>query len=105
MGCSVEPGDRFIIYGANNLGEVYIYEMSGKNEIVLIDMIFIGHPCIIRNVKTVDAGIIAVTLESGELMFFRFNPSHAQVIVQSAILSSYETEDAEMELDPKDKAK
>ncbi len=101
----MEPGDRFIIYGANNLGEVYIYEMTGKNEIVLIDMILIGHPCIIRNVKTVDSGIIAVTLESGELMFFRYNPGAAQVIVQSATLSSFETEDAEMEIEPKDKAK
>jgi hypothetical protein len=96
----VETGDRFIIYGANNLGEVYIYEMTGKNEIGLIDMIFVGHPCIIRNVKRVDAGIVAVTLESGELMFFRYNPSEAQVIVQSATISSFETEDAEMELQP-----
>ena len=81
MGCSVEPGDRFIIYGANNLGEIYIYEMTGKNEIGLVDMIFVGRPCIIRNVKRVDAGIVAVTLESGELMFFRYNPNEAPVVV------------------------
>lgn len=81
MGCSVEAGDRFIIYGANNLGEIYIYEMSGKNEITLVDMIFVGHPCIIRNIKMVDVGIIAVTLESGELLFFRHSPSETQIIV------------------------
>lgn len=105
VGCSVETGDRFIIYGANNLGEIYIYEMTGKNEIVLVDMIFVGHPCIIRNVKMVDAGIIAVTLESGELMFFRHDPSAAQIIVQSATLQSLGEEDTEMELDTKEKAK
>lgn len=101
----METGDRFIIYGANNLGEIYIYEMTGKNEISLVDMIFVGHPCIIRNIKMVDAGIIAVTLESGELLFFRHNPSEAQVIIQSAALQSLDEEDAEMELDTKEKAK
>jgi len=38
-------------------------------------------------------------------MFFRYNPGSAQVIVQSATLSSFDTEDAEMELEQKDKAK
>ncbi len=75
IGCSVEqPGDRMIIYGGNNLGEVYIYEMTGKNQVTLIDMVFMPHPCIVRNVKMVGEGIIAVTAESGELAFFKHNP-------------------------------
>lgn len=30
---SGSDGEKFMIYGGNNQGEVYIYEMSGKNEI------------------------------------------------------------------------
>ncbi len=54
----------------------------------------------------VDVGIIAVTLESGELLFFRHGPGETQIIVQSAQLQIMnQQDDAEMELDPKEKAK
>jgi hypothetical protein len=32
IGCSYEEeSQKFIIYGGNNMGEVYIYEMTGRN--------------------------------------------------------------------------
>jgi hypothetical protein len=59
------------------LGEVYIYEMTGRNQIKLIDMLILGQPCIIRNVKKVESGMFAVTTENGDLWFFKHNPEAA----------------------------
>lgn len=49
IGCSTDTfsgssSEKFVIYAGNNLGEVYIYEMTGKNEIALVDMILTGAP-------------------------------------------------------------
>ena len=45
IGCGTDKwggDDKFVIYGGNNQGEVYIYEMTGKNEVTLVDMIILG---------------------------------------------------------------
>ncbi len=45
IGCGTEKwggDDKFVIYGGNNQGEVYIYEMTAKNEVTLVDMIMLG---------------------------------------------------------------
>jgi hypothetical protein len=62
-----------VIYAGNNQGEVYIYEMIGKNEIKLVDMILIGKPAIVRNAVRVAADVICLTTEAGEILFFKYN--------------------------------
>lgn len=53
IGCSTDAWaggeEKLIIYGGNNQGEVYIYEMTDKNKVDLVDMIMISQPTIVRN--------------------------------------------------------
>jgi hypothetical protein len=56
-------------------------------------MIFMPHHCIIRNVKMVGEGIVAVTAESGELAFFKHNPQAEPVKSQANILMVPEDEE------------
>jgi len=60
-------------------------------------MIFMPHNCIIRNVKMVGEGIVAVTAESGELAFFKHNPQAEPVIVKSQANIVMVPEDEEMD--------
>lgn len=74
--CLQDPyTNQFSIYGGNNKGEVYIYNLEGKDKLVLQDMLILNEEAIIRNVKRVSETDIVCTTENGELKMFKYDPT------------------------------
>lgn len=81
IGCGqdrISPEGKFIIYAGNNRGEVYIYEMTGKNEIALAGMILSESETIVRNCLRVSPDTIALTTENGDLKVYNYQAQAQQ---------------------------
>ena len=72
IGCNEEESGKLAIYAGNNLGEVYIYELVGKNEISLAAMITGEAPGIVRNCRRVSNTALATTTEAGDLRIYEY---------------------------------